>query len=349
MLGVLTTRLARHVRDVTQHACVSRRVKGTRIGVEKVILADEALRAVQHRMQQARGPHTSAGAPEVESTPRPQATGMHKHITITAVEGPCSGWSCFTNNKTSGASYMEYMGQWGPAHGLGWVCGYGWREVQLSSSGLLVTQRASQVGRSRNAPPSSPTTIKAATSHIRACLSGHLASKLFYTSNASVTAGAPAHPLHDHASSSHAPLRRLASIGNGLHVRPSTIAGAGLGLFATRGFQRHQIITWYDGEVVTRQVAYQRKSMGAGTHICYKNGTYIDGTKVPARGCGGASFVNHHRQVVNCTFGPPVPGRTPKQLELGNSIVLYALREIMPGEELLTYYSDAFDKVIQEG
>lgn len=89
-------------------------------------------------------------------------------------------------------------------------------------------------------------------------------------------------------------LDSLATIGGGVEVKPSTISGAGNGLFAKRRFRRGEYITLYEGELLTRRVAKLRPIL---THMASREGIVIDGLKEPIRGRGGGSFANGARRV----------------------------------------------------
>ena len=88
----------------------------------------------------------------------------------------------------------------------------------------------------------------------------------------------------------------LATIGDGVDVRDSTVEGAGGGLFACRRFSKGAFITEYEGErfVVGEerdgQVAYSgmcnsAKYAAAGctvqTHVIAVGGVYVDGIREP--------------------------------------------------------------------
>lgn len=89
-------------------------------------------------------------------------------------------------------------------------------------------------------------------------------------------------------------LESLPTIDNGIEVKPSTISGAGNGLFAKRIFRRGEYITLYEGELLTRHAAKLRPVL---THMASREGIVIDGLKLPIRGRGGGSFANGAKHV----------------------------------------------------
>ena len=132
----------------------------------------------------------------------------------------------------------------------------------------------------------------------------------------------------------------VASIGNGLSVRPSLIEGAGRGLFATTAFRKNEIITWYDGERIDRKEAIRRKSMGKGTHLASaSNYVVLDGLRTPAEmGRGAASFVNDARNSIfqnNAKLEKYCPS-------IFEHVVIRAKRDIAKGEEIFASYGNAY-------
>ena len=59
----------------------------------------------------------------------------------------------------------------------------------------------------------------------------------------------------------------LATIGAGVEVRASTILAAGNGLFASRPFERGDLITEYDGRHISHAEAQLLRAQGAHTHV----------------------------------------------------------------------------------
>lgn len=127
------------------------------------------------------------------------------------------------------------------------------------------------------------------------------------------------------------------TVGHGLEVKPSTISGAGMGLFCTQAFKRNSYITFYDGETITRGQALERRSRGKDTHIRSVGlmGDCIDGyTGATVRpGCGGASLANDGL----------LPEKNNCRLENSNGIAwLRANQDISVGEELLCSYGKLY-------
>lgn len=135
--------------------------------------------------------------------------------------------------------------------------------------------------------------------------------------------------------------RPLASIGDGVDVRASAIPGAGLGLFATRGFARGDFITWMDGEEISRAEAQARARAGRASHIrsLIFGFSALDGIREPVAGAGGVSFANH-----------PPAGTKPNSVFVNREdhtgvavrVYLRALVDVAPGEEILVSYGAAY-------
>ena len=136
-------------------------------------------------------------------------------------------------------------------------------------------------------------------------------------------------------------LRPPATIGDGVEIKTSTltiegIEGAGSGLFATRSFQRGELITEYDGTKGLSKEACQRRA--PQTHMCHKDGIYVDGHELTSayaqdppsvQGRGGACFANYKRGEGNADFY--LETRDSKNL---NKIFIKACRRIEAGEEV---------------
>jgi hypothetical protein len=132
----------------------------------------------------------------------------------------------------------------------------------------------------------------------------------------------------------------LATIGDGLEVRTSTIPNAGLGLFANRPFAAQSDITAYQGQSIDHSVAVKRRREGADSHIV-KGGPSafhspcIDG--IPAKdlkiGMGGGSACNHQDQKrcnAELVFRQEADGR--------EVTVVRAKRGVAVGEEIFVNY-----------
>jgi hypothetical protein len=126
----------------------------------------------------------------------------------------------------------------------------------------------------------------------------------------------------------------IATIGNGISIRPSTIPGAGSGLFAERDFQAREIITKYEGEIIPVPrilPAREHTTHWAG----FMRGWVIKGIKTPVSGVGGGSFMNHISRGANAEF---VRNDNPDRRNYGMYVV--ARRHIKKGEEILIRYGD---------
>ena len=144
---------------------------------------------------------------------------------------------------------------------------------------------------------------------------------------------------------------RLLSFGCSLHrsldVRSSTIALAGLGLFAERIFRVREVVTTYDGHVVhcTRfPRAFQASGERAFSHFCSISGSdfVIAGLRYAVDGRGMGSFANH-RYTANARlvsrFGQyPYLGHFGC-IGLDMHVVIIAVKTIHPNEEIFIRYS----------
>lgn len=113
-----------------------------------------------------------------------------------------------------------------------------------------------------------------------------------------------------------------------LHVdiRPSTIPGAGLGLFALQEFKNNDLIVPYKGELLTKDQVDERYGAGLAKFVLQINkNTYID--SACSRGTG--SFINTNPGNNNSRFsvysgrGGYPPGasvRATKQIHIGAEI-----------------------------
>ena len=119
---------------------------------------------------------------------------------------------------------------------------------------------------------------------------------------------------------------KLATIGDGVDVCESLIANAGRGLFATRSFKKNQLITTYDGQVITMKEARTRSRQ---THLASREGIVIDGITVPAKGCGGGSFANGE---------PLLKHSNAKIVAILGILALKSTRAIEPWEEIVVHY-----------
>jgi hypothetical protein len=130
-------------------------------------------------------------------------------------------------------------------------------------------------------------------------------------------------------------------------VAPSTIAGAGNGLWAERDFATGELVTYYDGVLVAyfRDLPRRWRSHARGVYSMRYTllGNYGAFARAPA-GTGGAAWANAHEHP-NVEFMPvdtaPNQGRA-----LGNPfervIALRARRAIHAGTEIFVDYGGAY-------
>ena len=141
-------------------------------------------------------------------------------------------------------------------------------------------------------------------------------------------------------------------IGDGINVRSSNLKRVkggeepGNGLFATMAFSKGDVITTYEGEVISSTVAKAVDANGRPvrpqTHMkSIDHHAVIDGIKHAKRGHGGGSFINDPQRselynarmvTVDCV---EIHGRK-KGIPIGVYIV--ATRSINKGEEIYVSY-----------
>ena len=130
--------------------------------------------------------------------------------------------------------------------------------------------------------------------------------------------------------------KEVAHIKQGLVVQQSNIPDAGKGLFTTIEFSKNEYITFYDGELITREEALERRRRGQDSHIRSNAvlGDCIDGytgQSIPD-GSGGASIANHQ--------APPTAN---SRYDSRNGVTwLRANRNIRVGEEVTCDYGKAY-------
>ena len=128
-------------------------------------------------------------------------------------------------------------------------------------------------------------------------------------------------------------------------VRKSTIATAGMGLFATKAFKRGARVTFMDGEVLTRPQFEERYGVDADHMAPYviqaTPYTYIDAGNgalcaYPGRYAndGGEIGSNSHFKMDGQSRA--TPRARPHQV----SVV--ACRAIAPGDEIFAYYGNEY-------
>lgn len=124
-----------------------------------------------------------------------------------------------------------------------------------------------------------------------------------------------------------------ATIGDGLEVRASTIAGAGNGLFADRDFVRNEIVTKYDGPIAMVPATLPPKEEMSHWASLIPRHWVVQGLRSPIAGRGGGSFINHVASRANTEF--------VKNNQAGHAfygIYIKARRAIKKGEEIFLTY-----------
>lgn len=112
----------------------------------------------------------------------------------------------------------------------------------------------------------------------------------------------------------------------GLLVMKSPVSG--LGCFATVRFPRDSAIAEYAGERITHAEAVRRSTRTTGKHISQLDADYyIDGS------VGG-----NETQYINHSCEPNADVRV-----IDSFMIIFALREILPGEEVTVDYLNSFD------
>lgn len=113
----------------------------------------------------------------------------------------------------------------------------------------------------------------------------------------------------------------------GLSVMKSVLGG--LGCFATVHFPKDSAIAEYAGEIITDAEALRRLTWTSGKHISQLDTDhYIDGSV----GGNETQYINH-----SCEPNADV-------LVIDRLMIVFALREILPGEEITVDYLNSFDQ-----
>ena len=117
-----------------------------------------------------------------------------------------------------------------------------------------------------------------------------------------------------------------AQVMGGLLVMKSALGG--LGCFATVHFSKDAAIAEYAGERITEAEAVRRLTRTSGRHISQLDTDhYIDGSV----GGNETQYINH-----SCEPNADV-------LVIDSFMIVFALREILPGEEVTVDYLNSFD------
>ncbi len=121
----------------------------------------------------------------------------------------------------------------------------------------------------------------------------------------------------------------------GLRVKPSTIPGAGRGLFATKTFHRNEKIVRYGGEHLTGREINARYPGNTVAQYAVKTreGGYIDARNTSA---GVARYANHKT---------PAQGANAALVSVGRDrVAIEAEKRIQPQHEIFVDYGDDFHK-----
>jgi hypothetical protein len=98
----------------------------------------------------------------------------------------------------------------------------------------------------------------------------------------------------------------FATLGNGLDIRRTSLPNTGpenRGLFATRVFHIHELVTEYTGELISRNEAFERRRTNRASHIrSIDRYQLIDGDQDPVPGQGIAQFTNDGTDGNNTKF-----------------------------------------------
>lgn len=118
----------------------------------------------------------------------------------------------------------------------------------------------------------------------------------------------------------------------GLRVKPSTVAGAGKGLFATKTFERNQTIAPYKGEKLTHAQLERRYPGDTVAQYVAQRGPdlFLDARRTSA---GVARYANHKRPPQNNADLTAAPH---------NKVELEAKRRIRPGQEIFVDYGPEY-------
>ena len=134
----------------------------------------------------------------------------------------------------------------------------------------------------------------------------------------------------------------LYSVGHGLTVSESTIAGAGNGLFVEKPFDKGEFITWYDGPVInvnSEERERLTKNYEDWSHLAgIDRHSVIQSPKQPKPGMGGGGFINDGNNIFTTPNVKFVP------ISDRQCIYIKSLRPIKKGEELFVSYGNDYWK-----
>ena len=124
----------------------------------------------------------------------------------------------------------------------------------------------------------------------------------------------------------HVCLLQETQVMRGLSVMKSALGG--LGCFAAVHFPKDSAIAEYAGERISHVEAMRRMTTTSGRHICQLNiDHYIDGSV----GGNETQYINH-----SCEPNADV-------VIIDRLMIVFALREILPGEEITVDYLNSFE------
>ena len=151
----------------------------------------------------------------------------------------------------------------------------------------------------------------------------------------------------------------LPTLGKGVAVKPSTLIGAGRGLFTERPFVRGELVTYYDGAIIdaTKTNPEQldpslRSHTKALFFLRYAIVGNAPGYCEGADGEGGGAYINDARDKArwNCSFeqvDSDVVRQHPDS-PFERIIAIRALRDIEAGEELFIDYGSVYWRLAGE-
>lgn len=135
-------------------------------------------------------------------------------------------------------------------------------------------------------------------------------------------------------------LRDIPVIGSGIELRVSRIPNSGRGVFASRDFQKDEIVTLYFGHLFGESERAGMQSLGKGTHckpLQFKH-SYLDGVKTAFVGMHAGQLLNQgDKNTCNCEWI-----MLEAKSASNRHLAIRATRYIFPGEELYISYGRKF-------